>query len=277
MRSDPERHVVTTTLSPSINSGTTQALVDSHEVSLARVSYDRPRPFVAYAFWDPYKNNPGPGASRSIVTSVVGTEIVALGRIKFGNQQTMIEFNFDLPWGQLIAIPVAAEQVEITGRLINRVPITFPPANPTYQAFNDPPPFVLAPGDTFPNPSPSFPNGFVALTAGIGEFSSGPSQASLPQRSIVIPSLGAAGGGSDLFVCPIGYGARRVIVVGDPGTLHAAGPNTVSAQIAVQAGAFIDIPLNTTIPMPINATTVLVKNLAAAPTNAITIIYELGI
>lgn len=257
---------------PALNIGQTQYFTDVSAQSLARVSFDRPRPMVAYAFWDPYKNNPGPGATSSIALAGGGNEIVVLGRIKVGNQESMIEFNFDIPWGQVVAIPVTAEQVEISARLIAPTPLTAHAffVGPDFQTFNDPPGLVIPPGSFLPNRSTSaYPIGFVAVTGGIGIGSAGRQHCQPLTRSCSVPALTAAAPGN-IVTIPLAYGARAVTVIG---------PASVDVTVRVNCfGAGPLIPLNTRTPLPYDAVSVTIANLSVVnPTENYFILYELAL
>lgn len=102
---------------PRVTSGTTQYFQGAEALSLLRVTNEDPQEQFAYVYWDPQKNNPSPISDAVEFCDSSGLELAAYGRIKIGNQGTYTEILFDIPWGQLIEIPVVGEQFEVTAQL----------------------------------------------------------------------------------------------------------------------------------------------------------------
>jgi len=247
---------------PAVDSGTTEYFVGGETRSIGRKTFDSPRPMVAYVFWDPYKNNPGPTAPSSTEDSG-GNTIFALGRLKIGNQSSIIEFNFDIPWGQFLRIPVTADQLELTARLVRPTAIS---GVVTYQEFNDPPELNVAPLH-LPDANTQFPLGFVAISGGIGEGASTPPQVSPLTRTRFLDSMNAATQRST----PIAWGARRVIVLGSSlGGL-------ASVVLGSGGGSTGFCPVNTLLDLPNGTTSVTVRNDSAGNSGGYAVIFELGL
>lgn len=261
---DKPTPIIVSPSNPTIDSCQTEIFVGAETRSIARVTYDRPRSLVAYAYWDPYKNNPGTGQA-SMVFTPGGEPILAIGRIKIGIGQTLFEVNFDLCWGQFVEIPVSAEQVELTARLYN--PFVIAPASAIdIRAFNDPPALVFPAGDTLPNPDPSvYPNGFVAISGGIAEGSATRTGGIPATRSIVGAGLAAAG----TQFWPVAWGARRIMITGD-------GAYTVEFFTAT-GPALLTCPMNQSVIVPPSTFGIKVHNTTGGALNPYTIAWELGV
>lgn len=231
---------------PRISDGSSFRFLSPGVQSIARRSFDKPRSMIALAFWDPYANNPGATALLSTRLSNGTTPFQVLGRLIVGNHGGSVAYNFDIPWGQLVAIPAAAESFELTGKLI--APPIISTANGgsnKFLLFNDPPDLVLPPGVTLPNASPDVPTGFVAVTGIIGDGSPYPNHSPPPTRTAIVRFETTDGGGTS-FIVPIAYGARRVTILGDP-----------AAAVALRLGSYaannIPIPINTPTELPTTA------------------------
>lgn len=244
---------------PTIASCQTEVFVGAETRSIARFTFDRARALVAYAYWDPYKNNPGL-APASMVFTPGGSPILAIGRIKIGIGQTLFEVNFDLAWGQFIEIPVSAEQIEITARLYNPFAV-FPIDS---RAFNDPPELTFPAGDTLPNPDPvQYPHGFVAISGGISEGSATRTGGIPATRSSLAAGLAPAG---SLF-WPMAWGARRVTISGDP---------AYTAEFVTASGLF-NCPVNRAVDVPPTTFGVKVHNTTVGALSGYIVAWELGV
>jgi hypothetical protein len=208
--------VETQPVDPSLDVGTTAFFEPgSGSQSLARLRFAKPRAVTLYVLWDPYKNNPQAVPSDQFQTAGfplgVNRQVFgALGRIKIGLQQAVNELNFEIPYGQQIAVPVVCDYCELSAKIIRPVfgrgnP---PLLSPTVQAFNDPDQFPILPGDTFPNVATKYPRGFVAITGFLGDGSIGAKAAVGGPgfiRSAFIGGLAAA----DTRYVPIAFGATH--------------------------------------------------------------------
>lgn len=119
-------------IEPRVNSGMTQKFTSGEAQSLLRITRPDCQPMTLYIYWDPYKNNPNPTAAKSSaiqkfgfisrkITDAAGLEVCAIGRLKMGTQSSYNEFYFDIPFGQLIAIPITSEQAEVVALLTRPV------------------------------------------------------------------------------------------------------------------------------------------------------------
>lgn len=249
---------------PTISSCQTEVFVGAETRSIARFTFDSPRSLVAYAYWDPYKNNPGVGQA-SMVFTPGGAAILAIGRIKIGNGQTLFEVNFDLCWGQFVEIPVSAEQIEITARLYNPFEIA-PGGAIDIRAFNDPPALAFPAANTLPNPDAVvYPNGFVAISGGIAEGSATRTGGIPATRSIVGAGLAAAA----TQFWPIAWGARRVMITGDP---------AYTVEFFTATGpAGLTCPMNQSVIVPPSTFGLKVHNTTVGALNPYTLAWELGV
>jgi hypothetical protein len=225
--------IVVTPVEPKISQGSVYEFLDPGRQAIARRSFDKPRSMIAYGFWDPYQNNPSASALTSTCLSDGTTLFQVLGRLVLGNQGGSIAYNFDLPWGQPIAIPCGADSIELEARLIS--PPIFSTATGTlnFTQFNDPPPLVLG-ANTLPN------GGVVKVTGIIGDGSPFPNHTPPAQRTAVVTFVAADGPGTS-FVVPLAWGARRVTILGDASAAVAFRLNSHLGNVVIAPNTPIEL------------------------------------
>lgn len=210
--------------------------------TVLKYARDTPRGLVAYVYWDPIKNNPTAAPISNYITGpgLPQRTFGLLGTMVVGNQQTTIEYKFDIPYGQLLAIPVVADHVEVRTRLIEPLfgqAAAGPAATLSPLVFNDPPALVLGALDNLPNINATYPRGFVAISGFIGEGTIGGTGAEAAiTRRLMLMNLAAAGGTRNL---PMAQGVTHV------SALSTAPLTTVVTAVSIFGGVTLDFPIST--------------------------------
>lgn len=260
--------MMVTPVPPRIDVGSTTFLQAGQMAKIAQVSFSSPRAIAAYVSWDPYQNNPAASATASTSDSA-GNAVGILGRAKIGLQGALLQFNFDIPWGELIALPFVCDSLEITAEIIRPVYGQGPPsASPSYQLFNDPPLATLPVGVTLPNAGikPGLDAGFVAVTGMVGDGSLNRPGATQATRRALLIDLAAG----QTRLVPLAYGATRMkFVCGDPLVTFVF----ATSYGATDMGPFTSDPTGSAIDLPLYAAGIKVTNGAAADRTAEVIQY----
>lgn len=252
---------------PTSENSTTQKLVDGAAKSLARLEFKRARSCVVFAYWDPNINGgaepAGAGFPPPAMLASDGTPLSVLGMLTVGRGQTSFTLQFDMPYGQLVAIPVEGDYVELRARLIvNQGNLTVPTFTPS--SFNNPAQYApITPGATLPG-------GAVQVSGLISTGSAYPANGAMPTKSVelIVAELPAAAA----LDIPLAWGARRVRLVGDSfltlGIATVNAPNPLTGNLAP----------NVTHTLPDGTIGVVVQNPSAgAATQSAFLIYELGL